>query len=151
MSWEQRFLDKIIKSENSNDCWDWNGYKDNIGRGRFRIGSSSDGTRRKELAHRVSYGYFTGDIPEGMHVLHKCDNPSCVNPKHLFLGDHADNMEDMAKKLRSGRAKLTPDDVREIRKRWNDGESQYSIAKDFPVNTASIWRAANGEDWRHIK
>lgn len=82
------------KSEQVGDCLEWLGFKNNDGYGiqRFR--------RKLMLAHRVSYILSKGDIPKGLCVLHKCDNPCCVKPEHLWLGTHQDNMDDMDKKGR---------------------------------------------------
>jgi hypothetical protein len=79
-------------------CWEWNGTtvdSGNIVYGMFRF------RKRMELAHRVSYTFYTGKIPDGMQVLHTCDNGLCVNPNHLFLGTHTDNMQDMSRKWRA--------------------------------------------------
>jgi hypothetical protein len=88
---------------NHNDCWSWAGYKDKLGYGIVRYGRSS----RRYLAHRLSYAFTKGDIPSGLIVCHSCDNPSCVNPKHLWLGTHEDNRLDMLAKGRHSRAKAT--------------------------------------------
>lgn len=81
----ERFLKKIKISKNG--CWDWQAQKDKDGYGRFQSGS----------AHRWSYKHYKGD-PTGLFVCHSCDNPGCVNPDHLWLGTHQDNMKDMVKK-----------------------------------------------------
>ena len=81
---------------NDNNCWEWHGGKNNVGYGMIR-----DGTRMR-TAHRVSYELNVGPIPPKKHVLHICDNPKCVNPKHLRLGTHQDNMLDMKLKKRHG-------------------------------------------------
>ncbi len=89
-----RFMKKIIF--NPNGCWDWTSYKDVKG-----YGST---TYRKQLgqhAHRVSWIIYKGNIPKGIYVLHKCDRPCCINPEHLFLGTHEDNMLDMKNKGRA--------------------------------------------------
>jgi hypothetical protein len=85
---------KLFKQGNIDECWEWLGskYKNNYGQF-HRNGIHA-------YSHRVSYEYFICSIPEGMLVLHKCDNPSCVNPNHLFLGTQKDNMQDMIKKGR---------------------------------------------------
>ena len=88
-----RFEEKIIKPEKTHattDCWIWNaGLRGNNGYGGFRVNATSI-----RLAHNVSYELYVGDIPKGMKVLHKCDNPLCVNPSHLFLGTQQDNIKD---------------------------------------------------------
>lgn len=91
MSRKQAFLKQVSKTST---CWLWQGAPTSGGYGRFWF----DGVRK--LAHRAAYEIFKGDIPEDMCVCHKCDNPLCVNPKHLFLGTHSDNMRDMGNKGR---------------------------------------------------
>ncbi len=78
-------------------CIEWKGHKDPKGYGRF---SSHGG---EVLTHRIAYLMHYGEIPDAMHVLHRCDNPSCVNPSHLFLGTNQDNMDDMVRKGRSSK------------------------------------------------
>lgn len=78
----------------SDDCWNWTGYKTEKGYGKFGI------NYRAHLAHRLSYEYFIEPIPKGLFVCHHCDNPSCVNPFHLFVGTNRDNMIDMYAKGR---------------------------------------------------
>lgn len=96
-----RFWEKVDK-KTDNDCWEWKAYKISNKPGReygyFDFGGGVDG-----LAHRFSYILHYGEIPDGMEVCHRCDNPKCVNPKHLFLGSHQDNMDDMMKKNRGNR------------------------------------------------
>lgn len=87
----ERFWSKVQKTDS---CWLWKGAKNQFGYGFFRLGS------RNEVAHRVSYNWIKGEIPSGLLVLHTCDNPSCVNPDHLFIGTHSDNMRDMYRKKR---------------------------------------------------
>jgi len=84
-----RFWNRVKKT---NKCWLWLGYKDPNGYGNLNIGGKA------YLTHRVSYYIHFGSIPKGMEICHHCDNPSCVNPKHLFLGTHKDNMHDAIKK-----------------------------------------------------
>ena len=85
------------------ECWVWTGSLFESGYGRFSR------SNKKLRAHRVSYEIYKGAIPDGMHVLHECDNPPCVNPNHLFLGTHLDNMKDMERK---GRAKWIQENLR---------------------------------------
>ena len=94
---EQRFNKKYIINEVT-DCWEWTAAINNIGYGMFRWGPG-----KMRTAHRASYELFTGPIPAGLSVCHKCDNPLCVNPKHLWTGTHKQNYDDMVSK---GRAKV---------------------------------------------
>jgi len=89
-----RFFTKVTQTA---DCWLWNGAKTPNGYGQFRLAGRFG---RLVLAHRFSYETKFGPIPEGLWALHKCDNPPCVNPDHLFIGDRSDNMRDCAKKGR---------------------------------------------------
>jgi HNH endonuclease len=95
-SLEERFWAKVVKTS---ECWKWTANKNNKGYGMIREG----GLLPKRLAHRVSWVIHNGQIPEQMCVLHKCDNPECTNPNHLFLGTLAENMLDKERKGRSGR------------------------------------------------
>ncbi len=90
---EIRFWDKVVKSD---ECWEWQGAHDPRGYG--FIGAPGGG--KNLLAHRVSWELHNGAIPQGRYVLHRCDNPRCVRPDHLFLGTHADNMADRQAKGR---------------------------------------------------
>jgi HNH endonuclease len=87
----ERFWSKVDKS---GDCWVWTGSRDLKGYGKINIGCTPT------LAHRVSWQIKSGDIPEGLFVLHRCDNPPCVNPAHLFIGTAGDNVQDMMSKGR---------------------------------------------------
>ena len=82
-------------------CWEWQRMKNKKGYGRVRVTKYKGMYRFSWRAHRLSYTAFIGDIPDELFVCHKCDNPSCVNPDHLFIGDHNDNMRDMVEKGRA--------------------------------------------------
>ena len=115
------------------DCIEYNGYRMPQGYGRRRYKG------RMTLAHRVAWMESRGDIPDGLCVLHKCDNPPCINPDHLFLGTHNDNMYDMARKERHGNCKLTREQVAEIRKRYAEGGiNQYQLADMYGVHQSKI-------------
>jgi predicted XRE-type DNA-binding protein len=146
----ERFNKKYIVQENG--CWIWTGNKrpnnKNVLYPRHHL---DDG--KSEGAHRFSYKIFVGEIPAGQYVCHKCDVPLCVNPDHLFLGTHQDNMRDMVQKQRSytgrgenkkGRAKLTNIQALEIK---NMHISQSKIAKIFGVSQATIGRIKRGESY----
>lgn len=85
-----------VEKRGPDECWPWTGYRDAKGYGQIALNR-----RTAEGAHRVSWALARGEIPDGIHVLHRCDNPPCCNPAHLFLGTHADNMWDMKAKGRA--------------------------------------------------
>ena len=94
---EERFWEKVDRSGGPDACWPWTASTCGGGYGQFRLAG------RPQLAHRVAYEQLVGPIPNGRHVLHRCDTPLCVNPAHLFLGTHTDNMADMTIKGRQSR------------------------------------------------
>ncbi len=130
-------------------CWIWMGGLCHGGYGCMNIGSRTDGSRRTVNAHRVSWEVHYGPIPDGLFVLHRCDNKSCVNPSHLFLGTHSDNMADMVAKGRSlsgekhNLAKLTDKDVAEIRS-LGKTTIHRKIAKRFGVSRTHVGALING-------
>lgn len=129
------------------------------GYGRFKLNG------RMQKAHRVSWKLYKGPIlqGEGYHgtcVCHRCDNPGCVNPEHLELGTHADNMDDMVDKGRQAKpkgedntkAKLTESQVREIRRLAEDGSLlQKEIGKMFGVSNGTVSDIKTRKIWRHLK
>lgn len=122
-------------------CWVWLGVTRN-GYGRCRLICGG----KLLSAHRVSWELVKGIIPEGLKVLHKCDNPACVRPFHLFLGTYKDNRLDC---LRKGRgSKLTLDQVRKIRKLYASGITQVIIAKKFGVTRETVSAIANRRIWK---
>lgn len=133
-------------------CWQWKGTLFSKGYGRLcGVG----------YAHRISWMIHVGEIPSGLCVCHKCDNPSCVNPDHLFLGTNADNMKDKVDKGRSsrclgehhGRSKLTDADVLAIRSLYLEGSREFglsSLAEIFGISTSTTNRIVKRKIWNHI-
>lgn len=146
----RRFWGKVEK-KSDDECWEWKGAKLSHGYGAFNIGV------RRISTHRFSWEIHYGEIPPGMLVCHKCDNPPCVNPKHLFLGTDTDNQRDKYLKGRCARgeknnhAKLTEDDVRKIRELLASGKSARSIAPIFGVRHAAILTIKDRKNWGWLK
>lgn len=147
-----------VKINEETGCWEWQGCK-RSGYGRTIIGSRTDGTRRTECTHRISYMLNYGEIPKGMEVCHKCDNPSCINPDHLFLGTYKDNAMDCLNKGRmynpkgekQGRSKLKEVDVATAREEYLKGEvSSRELAKRYNVSRKTMWDALTGKTWKHV-
>ncbi len=146
-----RFMAKVAQPAHGGACWFWSGARHHSGYGSFRF----DG--RPQSAHRVAWQMFRGPIPDGMHVLHRCDNRRCVNFDHLFLGTNADNVADREAKGRNvvkrgdehGSAKLSAADVREILGRTGR-QNQYDTAEDFGVSQALISKIQRREIWRSL-
>ena len=147
---ETRFWNKVSKQDN-NSCWEWTAALMN-GYGWFLINTKTG----PKFAHRVS-AFLSGlldNIDSKKHVLHKCDNPKCCNPLHLFTGTNADNVADRVKKGRTkfipkygelnGMSKLTEIEIHEIRKMYNVGNiSQSQLAIKFNVQQPHISRIIN--------
>lgn len=132
-------------------CWVWAAYRRRDGYGQFRFGPTTVG------AHRLSWILHLGKIDGDTAVIcHRCDNPPCVNPAHLFIGTRADNNADMHAKGRAvhprgerhGNAKLSDADVRLIRA--YRGQTQRQLAAKFGVRQATIWQILHGNHWRHV-
>jgi hypothetical protein len=122
----ERFEEKIERVTESG-CWVWMGASHVKGYGMVQMKNP----RRVTTAHRVAWELYCGTVAAGMHVLHSCDTPSCVNPNHLFLGTNDDNIRDMIKKKRDKKfLKLSDEDVSKIR---NDKRPQSQIAKELGV------------------
>ena len=140
---EDRFWNKVNKGK-PDQCWEWTAWKNNKGYGQIGEGG------KLKLAHRISWRLVYGAIPAGMKVLHRCDNPACVNPNHLFLGSQQDNISDMMAKSRGARGKkrwnckLTEKDVHSIRK---STLKQYKLAEIYNVCPSHISDIRNGKRW----
>lgn len=135
-------LMKRIKINNVNGCWEIKGYLDKDGYGEV------SGKR----AHRLSYELFVEEIPPNMSVCHKCDNPRCCNPEHLFVGTQKDNISDMIRKNRkpsrkgekNTQNKLTEHQVLAI---YNSNETQRSIASKYGIDQSTVSYIKIGKLW----
>lgn len=151
----QRDLREFIASRSDpapDGCWVWRGK-----RGSWKTPYGATRVRgRYERAHRLAYEAWNGDVPPGLHVLHSCDNPLCVNPAHLWAGTHADNMADMMVKGRHGygvrpegdghvSTKVSDADVRRIRA---DGRPSRVIADDYGISKTQVLNIKNDRSRR---
>lgn len=104
----------------------------------------------RDVAHRWSWRAYNGDIPFGMSVLHKCDNPSCVNPEHLFLGGDLENMRDMTRKLRHGRMKLTIEQVHKVRELRASGLGPVVIGRTLNIPSSTVGNIIYKNSWHYV-
>ena len=155
---EQRFNEKVTKNSGE-ECWSWTAATNDYGYGILRV----DGKNLR--AHRISWEIHVGPIPPGMRVLHRCDNPPCTNPDHLFCGTMKDNTQDMLKKGRNasvtrpdrirrgsqiGTSKLTEDQVVEIKRKLSNGFSLSVLAGEYNVDMSNISIIKRGIGWKHV-
>jgi hypothetical protein len=148
---DERFWSKVRKGDG---CWVWTACRNWAGYGKFWDGE------RLTAAHRHSWVVHHGPIPDGLCVLHRCDNPPCINPDHLFLGTYRDNNLDTLGKGRRGyngapgernsHSKLTPAQVYEIRRRGDAGERSSTLASEFGIGWTSTDRIVKRLNWRHL-
>lgn len=138
----KNFWDKVNKNT-LDGCWEWTAAKTPAGYGVFTL-----------YAHRESLRMSGVEIPDGKFVLHRCDNPSCVNPAHLFVGTCQDNHDDMRRKgrapTRNGNAKLTEHLVRELRAWKAAGWSLRKVAPAFGLSTGHASQIINRKIWRSV-
>ena len=151
----ETFLYRVYKNVRPtvSGCVEFTGCKSDDGYGRINKNG------KLVYIHREIFKEFNGDFDAKLSVCHKCDNPSCINPNHLFLGTHTDNMRDMFSKGRrritsgekSAKAKLRDLDIPVIRQRIASGESCYGIARDYGVNGETILHIKHGRSWASVK
>lgn len=141
-----RFWDKVEKSEG---CWEWKASFVTGGYGYFRY------AKKHGMAHRFSYMLHFGEIPEGKLVCHHCDNPRCVRPEHLFLGTIRDNTVHAAEHALIPRgsdttfAKLTEDQVTELKTLFSQGWSMNALGKRYGIHGMNVGRILRGTSWKY--
>ena len=141
---KKRFWVKVDK-RGEDECWEWKASRHPKGYGMFRF------NRMSAYAHRIAWMLVYGQIPEGLYVCHRCDNPPCCNPDHLFLGTQKDNMLDSALKGRQ-RIKLSEKDIIEIRRKCTiDRISQIQLAEQFGISNRTISQIVAGDRWAWIE
>ena len=164
---ENRFWAKVNKNgsiplhcSELGNCWVWTAAKSN-GYGVFGRGRKEEG---QTVAHRMSWELHYGPIPLSFNVLHKCDNPSCIRPDHLFIGTQKDNLKDCAQKKRTasqkypelrqgkGNVKLSEKDVKTIRESYKSGGfTVVGLGKTFGVYHSQICRIINRKSWKWVE
>jgi hypothetical protein len=142
---------KWVRIGESEECWEWTGYRSKLGYGRF----SRPGQVGTQMAHRIAYELVNGPLPPDLFACHKCDNPPCCNPNHLFAGTASDNVRDAVQKGRwvrpptkrgteSNMAKLTPDAVKHI---FTSDTPARDLAQQFGVTTTAVYWIKKGKNW----
>ena len=152
MSWNLSPRERLeSRTTRNGECIEFTSRNSPDGYGRLQI------DYKRFLAHRLSYELNVGPIPEGMVVRHKCDNKPCVNPEHLEVGTYKDNIRDAVERDRvahgtaNHKAKLTPNEVREIRRLVGSGMSRRSVAKMFGVSHTAVNHLMQGKNWRRVR
>ena len=154
-TWRHRMQSFLQEKKVSKSCWNWPGAKQGGGYGVI----VRDGHVLK--VHRLAYEAFNGVFPDSLQVCHHCDNPTCCNPSHLFVGTHQDNMRDRDMKGRCFPIKIrrgtehhassfTDDDIAQIRSSWRNGSSMRRIARQFQVTHEAIRKIVRRESWFHL-
>ena len=150
---KERLLEGV--SENEKGCWIWNGAKTEKGYGAIHYAG------KRARTHRIAYEVFVGPIPDGHMVCHSCDEPSCLNPSHLWTGSAAENTNDMVRKGRESfrfkeqpvfgkkhhNAKMDDQSVRSIR---SSNKTQVELAEIYGVSQGTISKIQRGDAWKHI-
>jgi hypothetical protein len=148
---EQRFLKRVVV-KSKDECWNWTGSRIKTG----WYGQWRNKNGQIELTHRASWRLFKCNIPSGMCVLHKCDNPVCVNPSHLWIGTQSDNAKDMWIKGRArpatslgekhGMSKVTLEQVIDIK---TSSKSGVELARKYHISATTVCDIRKGRSWKH--
>lgn len=145
-------LDRLMKGRHITEsgCWEWTKATDTRGYGKIAFNGKLISTHRLSAHLLLAF-----DLDPRVSVCHRCDNPPCFNPEHLFLGSMSDNMTDASAKGRSSgmarpESKVTDEQVREIRARHSAGETQRSISKDYELTFKAVNRIVLGKTWKHL-
>ena len=148
----RRFWEKVDKSGGDNACWNWTAAKTAAGYGVLRMPDKTN-----QYAHRIAYEWSIGPIPKGCYLCHHCDNPTCVNPSHMFVGEQIDNMRDAATKgrttkgERSKQTTLTAEQVLALRAEYATGTVlQRELAARYNISRGSVGNIVRRESWKHI-
>lgn len=161
-----QMMEPLFERRGNNDCWPWIGRLTRYGYASFWVGRWF--RPNKIHAHRLIFAIQYGPIPDELQACHHCDNRKCVNPRHIFLGDHADNAADREKKGRgnheasrkpnlknrgsgNGNSRLTTEQLQEIRLMLKDGVSQTDIAKLFPISRSGVSDIERGKSYVEVE
>ncbi len=149
----KEYIESSFKINSKNNCWEWLKSLKKTGHG------NAWWNGKHEIAHRLSWMFYEGIIPDGLNVLHKCDNPKCVNPDHLFLGTYLDNNRDRKLKGRNANtngeknpfSKLKEFQVIEIINKLRKGVKGAHLAKLYSVSPDTIGKIKSGKNWAYLK
>jgi len=149
-----RFWEYMDSSGGPDSCWEWSSYKNPQGYGKVKHKGKS------YFSHRYAWILTNGEIPEGMLVCHRCDNPPCCNPKHLFIGTYLDNSRDKFSKGRqryicgveNNQAKLNPEIVQKIRHLYSTGDyTQIGLGRHLGIPRTTVRNVLIGRTWKHLR
>jgi hypothetical protein len=156
-----RLKERLMKNHKKDgDCWIWTGRIHAGGYGFLSYRSKENKSKKTASnAHRVAYKVWKGDVPKELYVLHKCDNRKCINPDHLWLGTHIDNMKDMISKNRQDKRPgekhhvsiFLNENIYEIRRLWDEGlETQAGLARKYGASLTCIHNIVRRKTWKHL-
>ena len=153
-----KFWEHVDKSAGPDACWLWTAAKSHNGYGRFALPGKNGRKGRKVQAHRLAWTVTNGAIPDGLEACHRCDNPACVNPAHLFIATHLENVRDCINKGRinrpigeaNPRCRLTAEDAKAIRAMSASGVTQAAISRLYGVTAANVSVIVSRKSWKHV-